>query len=525
MQIKPVVLIILDGFGIAPPSRGNAVSIAKTPNINRLIQEYFSTTLSASGEAVGLFWGEQGNSEVGHLAMGTGRIVYQNLARITHAITNGTFYENPAFLKAAEHVKKNNSALHLIGLVSAGGVHSYIEHASALLEFAKKHDLEKVIVHAILDGRDTPYNSGKNYLEHLMSGMRYLGIGEIGTVIGRFYAMDRDSRWDRIELAYKAIAKGAAEHQAKDPIEAVEKFYQEDIYDENIPPCVIVDDQGKPKGTVKSGDSIIFFNFRADRARQLTKAFVLPTITAFERPEYIDDLLFVTMTEYEQGLPTAAAFPEPDITYPIARIISEAGMKQLHIAETEKYAHATYFFNGRKEEPFGGEERIIIPSPHVARYDEVPEMKACEITKHVLKALSKNEFNFILVNYANPDMVGHTGNLSAVVKACETVDNEVGKVVDRVLSDDGIVFIVGDHGNAEEILKPASGLIDKEHSTNPVPFIAVGKQFKREEGSPVDLSARKPDGVLADVGVMVLEVLGLNKASEMTGVSLLPKNA
>lgn len=521
MQIKPVVLLILDGWGIAPPSRGNAITQAKTPNIDRLTREFFSTTLAASGEAVGLFWGEQGNSEVGHLTMGSGRIVYQSLARITRAVTTGSFYENPALIKAAEHVKKNGSTLHLIGLVSAGGVHSYSEHGSALLEFAKKHGVERVVFHVILDGRDTPFNSGKNYVEHLVSGIRYLGVGEIGTITGRFFAMDRDTRWDRTAAAYRAIALGEADEKATDPVAAVQAFYDREIYDEQIPPCVIVDESGKPKGTVADGDAIIFFNFRADRARQLTKAFVLPTITAFDRPHYIEDLFFVTMTGYEEGLPVEVAFPEPQVTYPVARVISEAGMKQAHIAETEKYAHVTYFFNGRREEPFGGEERILVPSPHVERYDEVPEMSAKDVTKHALKAITSGAYQFILVNYANADMVGHTGNLASVVAACERVDKEVGTVTDRVLADDGIVIITADHGNAEEILKPASGLIDKEHSTNPVPFIVAGRAYRRDTAGVVDLSGRKPDGVLADVGVTALKLLGLDKPTEMTGVSLL----
>ena len=521
MQIKPVVLLIRDGWGIAPPSRGNAITQAKTPNIDRLTREFFSTTLAASGEAVGLFWGEQGNSEVGHLTMGTGRIVYQSLARVNRAITTGLFYDNPAFIKAAEHVKKNNSTLHLIGLVSAGGVHSYSEHGSALLEFAKKHGIARVIVHAILDGRDTPFNSGKNYLEHLVSGMRHLGLGEIGTITGRFFAMDRDSRWDRTAAAYGAMALGEAVEKATDPVSAVQAFYDREIYDEQIPPCVIVDSAGKPKGAVADGDAVIFFNFRPDRARQLTKAFVLPTITAFERPRHIENLFFVTMTEYETGLPVEAAFPEPHVTYPVARVISEAGMKQAHIAETAKYAHVTYFFNGRREEPFGGEERVLVPSPHVERYDTVPEMSAKEVTKHALKAVASGAHQFILVNYANADMVGHTGNLAAVVEACERVDKEVGTITDRVLADDGVVIITADHGNAEEILKPASGLIDKEHSTNPVPFIMAGRAYQRSDAGVVDLSGRKPEGVLADVGVTTLKLLGLDKPTEMTGVTLL----
>ncbi|MDO8435709.1 MAG: 2,3-bisphosphoglycerate-independent phosphoglycerate mutase [bacterium] len=520
MQIKPVVLLILDGWGIAAASRGNAITQAKTPNIDRLTREFFSTTLAASGEAVGLFWGEQGNSEVGHLTMGTGRIAYQSLPRITRAITNGSFYENSAFLKAAEHVKKNGSTLHLIGLVSAGGVHSYSEHGSALLEFAKKHSIQRVVMHVILDGRDTPFNSGKNYLEHLVSGMRHLGVGEIGSVMGRFFAMDRDARWDRTAAAYHAMVQGLAEEKTTDPIAAVQSFYDREIYDEQIPPCVVVDSAGKPKGVVSDGDAVIFFNFRGDRARQLTKAFVLPTVTAFERPQHIQDLFFVTMTEYETGLPVEIAFPEPHITYPVARVVSEAGMKQVRIAETEKYAHVTYFFNGRREEPFGGEERILIPSPHVERYDEVPEMSAKEVTKNTLKAIASGTFPFVLVNYANADMVGHTGNLAAVVQACERVDKEVGAITDRVLADDGIVMITADHGNAEEILKPASGLIDKEHSTNPVPFILCGRAYRRPEPGVVDLSGRKPEGVLADVGVTTLKLLGLDKPTEMTGIPL-----
>jgi len=471
---RTVVLMILDGWGIAPSSRGNAVAIALTPNFNSLIDNYPTMVLQASGEAVGLPWGEMGNSEVGHLNLGAGRIVYQDLPRITKSIADGKFFENSAFLKAIEHVKKNKSKLHLLGLVSAGGVHSSIDHLYALLELAKKKKVSDIYVQAILDGRDTPRQSATNFVEKLQNKISELKVGKIATLCGRYYAMDRDNRWDREEKAYLALTEGQADYQAKDPLQAIENSYKREVYDEEFIPTVIKEND-KPIAKVEDNDAVIFFNFRSDRTRQLTKAFTLPGFEKFNRPKYLKNLLFVTMTEYDKDIPVLVAFPPEYVECPLAKVISDAGLKQLHIAETEKYAHVTYFFNGGREEPFLGQENILVPSPSVSTYDQKPGMSARELTEHLLKAIAVGKYDFIVVNYANADMVSHTGNVQASIKAVETVDECVGKVVKAVLENNGVLFITADHGNAEEILNLQTGVMDKEHSVNPVPFIAVGE--------------------------------------------------
>ncbi len=521
---KPVVLIILDGFGIAPPSRANAISLAKTPNFDKYASNYPVMPLSASGEAVGLSWGEMGNSQVGHLSLGSGVIPYQNLPRITKAITDGTFFKNEAFLKACNHAKEKSTALHLLGLVSSGGVHSYNEHLYALLELAHQQKIDRVFVHVFLDGRDTPYNSGLNFVSKLEDKLKKIGVGAIATVSGRFYAMDRDNRWDRVAKAFQAIVDGSSEQKFDDPLKAIEASYAKGVYDEEFIPTVIIDDLNQPKGKIKDGDAVIFFNFRPDRARQLTKALVLPGFEKFKRP-YYKDLFMVTMTEYEKDLPVTVAFPPLSIDMPLARVISEAGLKQFHIAETEKYAHVTYFFNGGSEKIYTGEDRVLIPSPQVTSYDQKPAMSARELTSRVTQVIKEGTYDFIVVNFANPDMVGHTGNIQATVEAIEILDQEIGEIVETVLSYDGVALVTADHGNAERMYDLQTGEIDKEHTNNPVPLFIIGKDFAGKSVlagmAGTDLSRVTPVGVLSDVPPTILKIMGIKKPPVMSGSSLI----
>jgi len=522
---KPVVLIILDGWGIAPPSRSNAIALAKTPTIDNLIKTYPALSLQAAGEAVGLSWGEMGNSEVGHLNLGSGKLVYQNLPRINKAITDGDFFSNKKFLAAINHVRRNNSKLHLVGLVSSGGVHSSMDHFYALVELCQKEKLKnQVLVHAILDGRDMPYNSGLDFVAEANSRLVDSKIGKIASVSGRFYALDRDNHWERLVLAYNAMVNGEAENFFGDPVEAVKASYNKKIYDEEFIPTVITE-HGQPVGRVSHQDAVIFFNFRADRARELTKAFVLPGFAKFPR-EYLSGLYFVTMTEYEKDLPVEVAFPPETIDTPLAKVIAEAGLKQLHIAETEKYAHVTFFFNGGQEKAFVGEERILIPSPRVDSYADKPEMSAKEITQRAIKEIMAKRYDFIVMNFANGDMVSHTGDLKATIKACEAVDNGVKKIVEATLAHNGVVVITADHGNAEELINLQSGNMDKEHSTYPVPLIIVGRHWEGKTGGGADspnsdLSLVKPAGLLSDVAPTILKIMDLPKPDDMTGRSLL----
>lgn len=516
---KPVVLIILDGFGIAPPSRANAISLAKTPNFDKYASNYPVMPLSASGEAVGLSWGEMGNSQVGHLSLGAGFIPYQNLPRINKAILDGSFFKNEAFLKAIEHIKQKNSRLHLMGLVSSGGVHSYNEHLYALLELAKNQGVKEVFIHAFLDGRDTPYNSGINFVAKLNAKIKEIGVGQLATLSGRFYAMDRDNRWERVEMAYRAIVDGQAKDIFADPIKAIEMSYAHQVYDEEFVPVII-----DKAGNIRDRDAVIFFNFRADRARQLTKTLVLPGFEKFDRP-YMPNLLMVTMTEYETDLPVTVAFRQMTVDTPLAKVVSDAGLKQLHIAETEKYAHVTYFFNGGQETIFPGEQRILIPSPQVLSYDQKPAMSAREITSRVTQSIKEGGYDFIVINFANPDMVGHTGNIQAAVEAIELLDSLIGEIVDISLSYNGVVLITADHGNVEDMYDMQTGEIDKEHTSNPVPFFVVGSDYAGKSvlsgTTGLDLSRVTPVGVLADVAPTIIKILGLKKPPDMTGSSLI----
>jgi len=523
-QKKPVVLMVLDGFGIAPPCDSNAISLASKSNFDKLINNYPVYSLLSSGESVGLSWGEIGNSEVGHLNLGVGKIMFQNLPRINRNINDGSFFDNEKFLSAIEHVKKNNSKLHIIGLMSDGKVHAANDHAYALLDLAKRHKLKKVFVHAFLDGRDTLFNGGKNYIGELQSKMKEIGIGEIATVSGRFFAMDRDNHWERIEKTYKAMVKGEAEAYFDDPVKAVESSYEQKIYDEEFIP-VVIGKQGNKNGVVEKGDAVIFINYRADRARQLTKAFVLDEFDKFERQK-IEDLEFVTMTEYEKGLPVEVAMDNKKIDLCMGKVVSDAGLSQYHIAETEKYAHVTFFFNGGVEDAFSNEDRDVIPSPRVTSYSEKPEMSAMEVTNKLSKVIMQEKHDFIVVNYANPDMVGHTGDIKATTKAVETVDYCMGQVVDLVLSKGGKCIITSDHGNCEELRNLQTGEISKDHSTNPVPCIIVGDEYQGKTSSDSqlignDLSLLKPVGLLTDVTATTLKLLDVEIPKYMSGRSLI----
>jgi len=520
---RPVVLVILDGFGIAPPSRANAISLAKTPNFDKYASNYPIMPIAASGEAVGLSWGEMGNSQVGHLSLGSGLIPYQNLPRITKSITDGDFYKNEAFLKVCEHVKKKNSALHIIGLVSNGGIHSYNEHLYSLIELAHQQKINQLYIHAFLDGRDTPYNSGLNFISKLQDKLKEVGIGVIASLAGRFWAMDRDNRWDRTEKAFRVIVDGVSDQKFDDPIKAIQESYDKKVYDEEFVPTIIVNDMGEPRGTIKDGDGVIYFNFRSDRARQLTQALVVPGFEKFERM-YFKNLLMCTMAQYEKDLPVLVAFPPLMINTPLARVLSEAGMKQLHIAETEKYAHVTYFFNGGQEQIYQGEDRVLVPSPQVTSYDQKPAMSARELTSKVTQLIKESKYDFIVINYANPDMVGHTGNMQAAIEAIEILDQLIGEVVDTTLSYDGVVLITADHGNVEQMYDLQTGEINKEHSNAPVPLFIIGREFAGKSVlagvTGTDLSHVTPVGVLADVAPTVLKIMGIKKPSEMTGSSL-----
>ncbi len=520
---KPLVLLVLDGWGIAPEDQGNAIATAKTPAMDTLTATYPSMPLKASGEAVGLGWGSMGNSEVGHLTIGAGRVYYQSLPRIDHEIEQGTFETNAAFLKAVKHAHSSGGTVHLCGLVSNGGVHAHVNHLYALLDLMKANDVENVAVHAILDGRDTLYNAGYGFIESLLGRMKETGVGELASLSGRFYAMDRDNKWDRTEKAYNAMVHGTGE-VAEDPLEAIKASYAKEVYDEQLVPTVVARD-GKPVAVVKEGDAVIFFNFRPDRTRQLTRALVLPTFDAFAR-EPLHNVLTVTMMEYESGLPVEVAFPPEVVTKGLAEVISNTGLKQLHVAETEKYAHVTFFFNGTRETPFPGEERVMVLSPKVASYDETPSMSAEAVCDEVVKAVRGEAFDVIVANFANPDMVAHTGNLEATKAACEVTDACIGRIVEATLAKNGVCVITADHGNAEEMSNLTTAQMDKEHSTNPVPLIIAGNAYAGQpslvgEVPNHDLSLVSPVGVLADVAPTILHILGIPQPPHMTGQTLI----
>lgn len=520
---RPVVLVIIDGFGIAPPAEGNAIADAKMPVFKRLVESYPAMTVHASGGAVGLSWGEMGNSEVGHLTIGAGKIFYQSLPRINLAIENGDFFTNAALKKAIAHAKEKNRTLHLMGLVSQGNVHASQQHLHALLDLCQREAFTNVFIHGFLDGRDAIYNSAKGFLTELEAKIAQVNVGKIATIAGRYWAMDRDNRWDRVEKAYNAIVKGEGV-MAHSWQEALEASYAKSVFDEQVEPTVIAPG-GKPLATVQPGDSVIFFNFRPDRAREIAKAFVIPGFNKFTR-EYIQDLEFVTFTEYEKDLPVDIAWPPQLIQECLAKVISDAGLRQLHIAETEKYAHVTFFLNGMREEEFPGEDRAIIPSPRVSSYDQQPEMSAPQLTDRVVKEIAGGQYDFIALNFANPDMVGHTGNFEATKKANEVIDRCLGQIVDAALAVGGAVVITADHGNAEEVKNLVTGDMDKEHSTNPVPLIIIHKDLeglRAPTGDVIggDLSLNPPVGMLADVAPTIIHMMGLTPPPDMTGQILI----
>ena len=503
MANKPLLLMILDGFGIAP-KEGNAIAAANKPNLDRLFSSNPITQIGASGLDVGLPDGQMGNSEVGHTNIGAGRIVYQELTRITKAIEDGPFFENEAFLSAVENAKKNGSALHLIGLLSDGGVHSHITHLYGLLELARRHGLTKVYVHALLDGRDVPPASGKDFVAACAEKMKEIGVGEIATVMGRYYAMDRDNRWERVEKAYSAMVYREGV-QAADPVQAVADSYANDVTDEFVVPVVC--EKGAP---IQANDSVIFYNFRPDRAREITRTFVDPDFSGFERKNGFFPLTYVCMTQYDATMPNVqVAFKPESLENTFGEYISQKGLKQLRIAETEKYAHVTFFFNGGVEKQYDGEDRILVKSPKVATYDLQPEMSAYEVTDKLVAAIGSDKYDAIILNFANCDMVGHTGVFEAAVKAVEAVDTCVGRVTDAVAAQGGVTLITADHGNADRMVDD-DGSPFTAHTTNPVPFCVVGYDCKLREG-----------GRLADIAPTMLQILGLPQPAEMTGKSLI----
>lgn len=507
-----VTLIIMDGWGLNPRADHNAIAQAKTPYFDYIWNNWPSATLEASGGAVGLPAGQMGNSEVGHMNLGAGRVVMQDLTYINSLIESGEFQENPALNEAVQHALDHQSALHLIGLLSDGGVHSHQDHLYALLRLAKNKGLDRVFVHALTDGRDTPPRSAVDYLAQLESQIRRIGCGTIASVSGRYYSMDRDKRWERIKLGYDVIVQGEGV-TARSSAEAIENSYTSDVNDEFVKPVVIVDDTGQPKATISDNDAIIWFNFRADRARQMTQALIEPGFEGFVRPNGgLKGLKLVTFMPYydNQNAPYAFELPEP--INGLAETLSKMGKKQLHSAETEKYAHVTYFFNGGREEPFAGEERVLVPSPKVATYDLQPEMSAYGIKDEVVKGVLSGQYEFVLVNFANPDMVGHTGFLDKAIIACETVDDCVRQVVEATVSMGGVALVTADHGNSDQMLDYDTGKPHTAHTTNLVPFIYVAKE--------------KPDwrlanGKLGNVAPTVLELLGMDPPSDMTCTSLI----
>ncbi|TGE36721.1 2,3-bisphosphoglycerate-independent phosphoglycerate mutase [Desulfosporosinus fructosivorans] len=509
--MKPVLLMILDGWGHRDDIEGNAIAQANLPNFRRLETTYPHTFLQASGEAVGLPAGQMGNSEVGHLNMGAGRVVYQELTRINKAIRTGTFSENAVLIEAMDNAKLHNKAFHLLGLLSDGGVHSHIEHLFALLELAKEQGLTKVYIHVILDGRDVLPQSAKLYITQLEQKIRDLGIGKIATVSGRYYVMDRDNRWDRLEMGYHALALGEGKYAAS-ALAALESSYDVRVTDEFVLPTVIVDQEGKPVGAVQEGDSVLFFNFRSDRAREIAHTFADEEVAGFACPIH-PRVHFVCMTQYEDTICAPIAFPQQNLKNTLGEIISQHGLKQLRIAETEKYAHVTFFFNGGLEEANPGEDRILIPSPKVATYNLQPEMSAPQLTKALLLQLRKNTHDVIILNFANPDMVGHTGVFEATIKAVEAVDRCIGEIYDELEKLNGTLLITADHGNAEAKVDLETDLPLTAHSTNLVPFILVNDKYKGQK--------LREGGALCDVAPTLLEILDLPKPEEMTGQSLL----
>lgn len=502
--MKPIMLCILDGFGYNPSDYGNAIQAAATPNLDRYFENYPRTLIGASGMEVGLPDGQMGNSEVGHTNIGAGRIVYQELTRITKSIQDGDFFENEALLAAVQNAKQNGKALHLVGLLSDGGVHSHSAHLYALLQLAKKQGLTKVYVHAIMDGRDVPPESGKGFVEGLLAKMKEIGVGEIATITGRYYAMDRDNRWDRVEKAYAAMVYGEGEQGS--PVEVMEKSYANGVTDEFVLPAVTCEG-----GRISAGDSVVFFNFRPDRAREITRTFVDDEFAGFERRTGRIPLTYVCFTRYDATMPgVLVAFKPQGLDNVLGAYLAANGKTQLRIAETEKYAHVTFFFNGGVEEPFAGEDRALIASPKVATYDLQPEMSAPAVAEECVKRIHSDKYDVIILNFANCDMVGHTGVFEAARQAVEAVDEAAGAVIDAVLQEGGVVLLTADHGNADKMYEP-DGSPFTAHTTNPVPLVVIGAG---------DVALRE-NGVLADLSPTILKLMGLPQPAEMSGTSII----
>ncbi len=508
LKKRPVALIILDGFGHSEKTEGNAIALAKTPFLDQYYQKYRHALIEGSGERVGLPCGQFGNSEVGHLNMGAGRIVQMDITRIDSAIRSGKFFENPTLVAAVDAGR--NTSLHLMGLVSDGGVHSINTHIYALLELAARRGVERVFLHCFTDGRDTPPNSGKRYLEELNARMREIGVGRVATVCGRYYAMDRDNRWERVKRAYDALTLGIGSRM-RDPIAGVEASYENGVTDEFIEPIVVTEESGEPVSTIKSGDSVIFFNFRADRARQLTRAFTGLNFDGFER-EKLTDLHYATFTQYDRSFTTPIVFPPISLKNILVDVFAQTGVENLRVAETEKYAHVTYFFNGGVEKEFPHERRILVPSPKVATYDLQPEMSAPKVTDQVCRAIDEGKTDVYIINFANADMVGHTGNLEAAIQAVEVLDTCLGWVIGSIERVKGAAIITADHGNCEQMIDPETGGPHTAHTSNPVPFILCDPDFN---------GTLREMGALEDIAPTILELLGVEKPVEMTGRSLM----
>lgn len=506
---KPVALIIMDGFGLRNDVVGNAVAQAKKPNYDRYLSEYPNTTLTACGEAVGLPEGQMGNSEVGHLNIGAGRIVYQDLTRITKSIREGEFFENETFLKAINHAKDNGKKLHIYGLLSDGGVHSHIEHIYSLLELAKRQGFNDVFVHGFLDGRDVSPDSGARYVEELVNKIEEIGVGKIATLSGRYYAMDRDKRWERVEKAYRAMVYGDGE-KATSPVQAVKNSYASQVYDEFFLPTVIVDENGEPVAKVESNDSVIFCNFRPDRAIQLSQVFTNEDFRGFDRgANHPTDLFYVCLTLFSETVGGLVAYAPKNLDNTLGEVLAQNNLTQLRTAETEKYPHVTFFFSGGRDKELPGETRVLINSPKVATYDLQPEMSAYELAESTVREIESDKHDVIIINFANPDMVGHSGMLEPTIKAVEATDECVGKVVDAVLAKGGVCIITADHGNADMVFDE-EGRPHTAHTTNPVPFIVTSKEVELRDG-----------GILADIAPTMLNLLNVEKPEEMTGSTLI----
>ncbi len=522
MPYKPVVLVVLDGWGEGRAEEGNAIKHAVKPTIDKLDRFYPLTLIQASGSSVGLPWGEAGNSEVGHITLGTGRIIYQNMPRITLSIQDGTFFSNPALVKAFENAEENHSAIHLLGLVGQGSVHSYLEHLYALLEFAKRRKTKKLFIHVFTDGRDSAPQAGADTLDKLQERLANYGVGKIASIVGRNWAMDRNNNWDRIEKAYKLITEGIGE-PIQDPAEYLRSCYKNNISDEFIEPgCVVDKKSSKPIAPIQDNDSVIFFNFREDRARQLTKALALPDFSKFTRNIH-PKIEFVTFVEYEKDLPVDIAFPQQDVSNSLGEVLSKNNKHQLRISETEKYAHVTYFFNGGREDAWPNEDHILVPSPVVPSFDKKPEMSSYEVTDKVIEQIEKNYYDFILMNYASADMVGHTGIEEATIQAVQHIDVCLTKLIPVVLRAGGCLLITADHGNAEETRNLQTGQKDTEHSSNPVPlWFITATNHQEKPNAIIQQQKNEVVGLLSDVAPTILDIMEVEKPKEMLGSSLLP---